>query len=76
MKYTKIIKSLSIILVIVLITGIMPNRQVNAKSIYFSGEYVDEKNDATLEMNEYSSYDSGKEVGNFSIIAYGGKATP
>lgn len=76
MKNTKIIKSFSIILVIVLITGIVPNRQANAKSIYFAGEYVDKKNDATLEMNKYSSYDSVKEVGNFSIIAYGGKATP
>ena len=53
MKNTKIIKSLSIILVVVLITGIVPNKQANAKDIYFSGEYSSKKG-AVLNLSEYT----------------------
>lgn len=71
-KYMKIIIT---ILAIVLCASTVSSRYANAKDIYFAGEYID-KEGAILEMNEYSSPDSEKEVGNFSIIAYGGKARP
>lgn len=66
MKNLKIIKSLSIILVIALFTGIIPNKFVNAKTIYFAGEYEHSKWSLSLIMNQYSSPE-GKEVGNFEL---------
>jgi len=52
-------------------------------SIYFSGEYSgknrfsdENASEAVLTMSQYSSFDSGKEVGSFSIISYGGKVSP
>lgn len=64
MKNIKIIKSLSIILAVILITGIVPNKHVNAKSIYFAGEY--ENGEYTISLSQYSeksSYKNGEECG-------------
>lgn len=74
MTINKYMKITITILAIVLCSSTVSSRYATAKDIYFAGEYKDEDN--VLEMNEYSSPDSEKEVGNFSIIAYGGKARP
>ncbi|MCI9080217.1 MAG: hypothetical protein HFH68_15125 [Lachnospiraceae bacterium] len=60
MKNLKIVRSLSIILVIVLFVCIIPNRLVNAKDIYFSGVYSHKKG-AVLSLSEYTGPTSEEE---------------
>ena len=53
MKNTKIIKNLSIILAALLIAVTVSSELVDAKSIYFSGEYSSKKG-AVLNLSEYT----------------------
>ncbi len=52
-KNTKVIKNISIILVVLLIAGTASSKLVDAKSIYFYGEYSSKKG-AILNLSEYT----------------------